>query len=77
MALMIRLTRTGKKGERKFRVIVKEKSDRRDGSYMENLGWYEKTASKITKELKMDRINYWISVGAKPSATVQQLMEMK
>lgn len=74
---MIRLTRTGKKGERKFRVIVKEKSDRRDGSYMENLGWYEKTASKITKELKMDRINYWISVGAKPSATVQQLMEMK
>jgi len=77
MALMIRLTRTGKKGERKFRVIVKEKHDRRDGKYMENLGWYEKTATKVIKELNMERVNYWLSVGAKPSVTVQKLIDMK
>ena len=42
MALVIRLTRIGKKGERKFRVVVKEKRSRRDGKSIEVLGWYEK-----------------------------------
>ncbi len=73
MSLVIRLTRTGKKGERKFRIIVKEKRDKRDGLYMEKLGWYEKKATGITKELNMERYNYWLSVGAQPSATVKEL----
>ena len=42
MSLVIRLTRTGKKGERKFRIIVKEKRSRRDGTSLDMLGWYEK-----------------------------------
>lgn len=74
MALVIRLTKMGKKGESKYRVIVKEKRDRRDGDFLENLGWYEKKATGETKELKKDRINYWLSVGATPSVTVRKLI---
>lgn len=74
MSLVIRLTRTGKRGERKFRIVVKEKRDRRDGIYMENLGWYEKKTTGITKSLRNDRIKYWVSVGAQPSATVKKLI---
>lgn len=75
--LVIRLTKTGKKGEAKYRVIVKEKRDRRDGSYVELLGWMEKTAKGIKKEIKKDRIVYWTSVGAQMSPTVQKLVAEK
>jgi len=75
--LVIRLTKKGKKGEAKYRVIVKEKRDRRDGSYVELLGWLEKTAKGTKMDLKKDRITYWKSVGAQMSATVQKLLEEK
>lgn len=75
MSLMIRLTKIGKKGESKYRVIVKEKRDRRDGNYLENLGSFEKTAKGQKVELKKDRIKYWISQGAQPSPTVKKLIE--
>lgn len=75
MSLVIRLTKTGKRGERKFRIIVKEKRDRRDGKYMENLGWYEKKATGITKHIESDRIKHWLSVGAQMSPTVKKLVE--
>lgn len=75
MALVIRLSRTGKKGERKFRVVVKEKRSRRDGKAVEFLGWIEKQGKEKTKkELNKERINYWLSQGAKPSETVRKLI---
>ncbi len=74
MSLVIRLSRTGKKGERKFRVVVKEKRSRRDGDNIEILGWYEKGA-KGAKQLNSERIHYWISQGAIPSATVSTLIK--
>jgi small subunit ribosomal protein S16 len=73
MALVIRLTRTGKKGERKFRIVVKEKRSRRDGGFVDMLGWYEKSADHSKKKVNMERYNYWLSQGAQPSATVQAL----
>lgn len=71
---MIRLTKTGHKGEAKYRVIVTEKRYRRDGKPVEYLGWVVKTAKGITKELNADRVKYWISQGALPSATVKKLI---
>ncbi len=73
MAVVIRLTRTGKKGERKFRVVVKEKRSRRDGDNIEVLGWYEMGKNGGKKEVDMERYNYWISKGALPSPTVQNI----
>ena len=75
MAVVIRLTKTGKKGEAKFRVIVKEKRSNRDGKAIEQLGWVEKTTKGTNKEIKKDRYEYWVSKGAQPSATVLGLMK--
>jgi small subunit ribosomal protein S16 len=76
MAVVIRLTRTGKKGERKFRVVVKEKRSRRDGDAVEILGWYEKGANGGKKQIDLDRYNYWISKGAIPSPTVAAIAKV-
>ncbi|HET9947254.1 MAG TPA: 30S ribosomal protein S16 [Patescibacteria group bacterium] len=75
--LVIRLMRTGRKGESKYRVIVKEKRDKRDGKAVEILGWYTKTAKGADKKVDMDRVKYWTSVGAQMSPTVKTLLESK
>ncbi len=76
MSLVIRLTHVGKKGERRFRVVVKEKRSRRDGKAIEELGWFEKTTTGQKKEINGERAKYWISQGAKPSPTVEKLLNM-
>ncbi len=73
MAVIIRLARVGKKGERKFRVVVKEKRSRRDGDSVEILGWYQ-MGPNGGKEINLERYKYWISQGALPSATVNKLV---
>lgn len=75
MSLVIRLSRTGKKGERKFRVVVKEKRSKRDGDFVELLGWYQKTKDHKKKEINKERFNYWVSKGARPSPTVAQIIK--
>lgn len=68
--------RVGKKGESKYRLVVKEKRDRRDGKAVESLGFYEKmTGGRSNKKIDLERIKYWLSVGAKPSPTVKKLLE--
>jgi small subunit ribosomal protein S16 len=75
MSLVIRLSRTGKKGERKFRVVVKEKRSKRDGGYVDLLGWYEKSKDMKNKKINMEKYNYWVSNGAQPSETVRQIVK--
>lgn len=75
MSLVIRLTRTGKKGERKFRVVVKEKRSARDGGYIDLLGWYEKSKAMNNKKIDMEKYKYWLSQGAQPSETVRQIVK--
>ncbi len=82
MAVVIRLTKTGRKGERKYRIIVKEKRSKRDGDSIEVLGRYEKNLpaarageKEVTKKINMDRYNYWISVGAKPTVSVANIIK--
>lgn len=77
MSVVIRLARTGKKGERKFRIVVKEKRSKRDGDNIEMLGSFEKGKDNGAQNLKKDRYNYWVSVGARPSDTVAKIFEVK
>ena len=63
--LVIRLSRIGRKGEAKYRVVVKEKRSNRDGKAIEMLGFYEKVSNdKVVKNLKTERIEYWKNQGA-------------
>lgn len=75
MAVVIRLTKTGRKGESKYRIVVKEKRSRRDGKAIEYVGWYEKRENGEKKEVKSDRVAYWLSQGATLSATVAKIVK--
>jgi small subunit ribosomal protein S16 len=73
--LVIRFTRTGKRGERKYRLVVKEKRSKRDGKPVDLLGYYEKTVNSVTKEFDNDKIKYWISKGAQMTPSVKDVIE--
>ncbi len=73
--LRIRLTRMGAKKQPFYRVIIKEKRSKRDGKYMENLGTYNPMVDPPEVKLNHERIEYWISKGAKPSETVASLIK--
>lgn len=74
MAVVIRLSKIGKRGEGRYRVVVIEKRYRRDGKPIETLGWYEKKEKEQKNKVNKERYNYWISKGAKPSATVEKIV---
>jgi len=74
MSVVIRLTKMGKRGESRYRVVVTEKRYRRDGEPIESLGWYEKGIKVQKKEINKARYDYWISKGAKPSPTVEKIV---
>ncbi len=76
MSVVIRLSKMGKRGESRYRVVVKEKRSRRDGKNIETLGWFEKRETKELKEINLKRAQYWISQGAKPSPTVAKLLNL-
>ncbi|MEK9178243.1 MAG: 30S ribosomal protein S16 [Patescibacteria group bacterium] len=73
--LMIRLSKMGRKGERRFRVVVTEKRERRDGRVVEALGFWEKGTEKGLSSLNKQRYEYWVGKGARPSATVAKIFE--
>lgn len=75
MAVVIRLSKMGKRGEGRYRVVVTEKRYRRDGEPIETLGWYEKREKNENKEINKDRYDYWISKGAVPSPTVEKIVK--
>ncbi len=65
----------GAKGKPFYRVVVKEKRSKRDGKYLENVGTYNPMTDPSTVDLKHERIQYWISVGAQPTETVASLIK--
>lgn len=74
MGVVIRLSKMGKKGEARYRLVVMEKRTRRDGRPIEILGWFEKTIKGNKNEINKERYNYWISQGAQPSGSVRKLI---
>lgn len=67
--------RMGAKGKPFYRLVVKEKRSKRDGKYLENVGTYNPMMDPAEVNLKHDRIQYWISVGAQPTETVASLIK--
>ena len=67
--------RMGAKKKPFYRLVVKEKRSKRDGKYLENVGTYNPMADPAEVNLKHDRIEYWISVGAQPTETVASLIK--
>jgi len=69
----IRLLRTGARKQPKYRIVVTDEQRKRDGGFIEILGNYNPIKEPIEIKLKVDRYDYWLSVGAQPSKTVSEL----
>jgi small subunit ribosomal protein S16 len=72
--LMIRLKRTGARKQPHYRVIVIEKERARDGRPVEVVGTYNPRTNPASIELKRERIDYWVSKGAKLSDRVSKIV---
>ena len=72
--LRIRLQRIGKKKQPTYRLIVSEKTKDTQAGSLEILGEYNPVRTEKVINLKEDRIKHWISVGAQPSNTVNNLL---
>lgn len=76
MALKIRLRQQGRKNRAFYRMVVTDSRNRRDGRYVEVLGWYNPIESELDKmlNLKPDRIVHWLSVGAQLTERAEALI---
>ncbi|HVZ66883.1 MAG TPA: 30S ribosomal protein S16 [Patescibacteria group bacterium] len=77
MSLVIRLSRIGRKGEAKYRVVVKEKRSNRDGKAIDVIGSYERMVGKESKNIDAEKLAKWKSVGAQMSPAVEKLLSAK
>ncbi|WP_299326917.1 30S ribosomal protein S16 [uncultured Helicobacter sp.] len=73
MATVIRLTRMGRKKKPFYRVVVTDSRKRRDGGWIESIGYYNPLTQPATIKIDNDRLAYWKGVGAKMSERVEKL----
>ena len=73
----IRLSRSGAKKRPFYHLVVTDSRNRRDGRYIERLGFFNPVGKDSEENLRIDmeRINYWISQGAQPSDRVLTLLK--
>lgn len=73
----IRLSRGGAKKRPFYHIVVTDSRNRRDGRYIERLGFFNPVATGKEQDLKVDlvRADYWLSQGAKPSDRVAGLLK--
>ena len=72
--LRIRLSRTGKKKQSNYRIVVANIEAKRDGRVVERIGHYNPRTEPIDYRIDEGRALYWLSVGAQPSDAVQRLL---
>ena len=72
--VMIRLARVGAPKQPYYRVVVIEKDRARNGRSIEVVGTYNPRTSPASIELKRERIDYWVSKGAKLSDRVSKIV---
>lgn len=77
MATVIRLTRMGRKKKPFYRIVVTDSRKRRDGGWIESIGFYNPLQEPAVVKIDTDRLNYWKGVGAKMSERVAKLSSSK
>lgn len=72
--LVIRLSRVGRSKKNIYRIIVQQKTAAPKSKAIEIVGSYNPLTNPATTVLKKERILYWISKGAQPSATMNNML---
>lgn len=73
--LKIRLSRTGKKSQPSFRIVVQEHTAAVKGKFIEALGYYRPATKNKDFKVNFERVKHWFSMGAKPSDTLAVLLK--
>ncbi|WWO95211.1 MAG: 30S ribosomal protein S16 [Candidatus Dasytiphilus stammeri] len=76
--IIIRLARHGSKKKPFYKIVVTDNRSPRDGRFIERVGFFNPfmiTQQNNSLDLKLNRIKYWISQGAKLSSRVKYLMK--
>jgi len=73
----IRLARHGSKKRPFYHLTVADKRDRRDGRFIEQVGFYNPLARGVEQKLRVnqERVDYWLGQGAQTSDRVKQLLK--
>ena len=76
MAVRIRMKKMGRKHRAFFRICVMDSRVQRDGKAIEEVGFYDPMVQDKAARVKlnMERVDYWMSVGAQPSEKVNALI---
>ena len=72
----IRLARGGVKKKPYYRIVVADQRCKRDGRYLERIGFYNPMVKENRFEIDAERLKHWLSVGAQPSDRVGKLMKL-
>lgn len=77
--VVIRLARGGAKNRPFYSIVVTDSRNRRDGRFIERVGFYNPVANEKEERLRfhLDRVDYWVGVGAQLSDTVARLLKEK
>ncbi|MFC3848193.1 30S ribosomal protein S16 [Helicobacter baculiformis] len=70
---VVRLTRVGRKKKPFYRVVVTDSRKKRDGGWIESIGYYNPLSDPKVVHIDHTRLAYWKSVGAKMSERVSKL----
>ncbi|MDK6725781.1 30S ribosomal protein S16 [Neisseria mucosa] len=75
--VVIRLARGGSKHRPFFHVVVADSHNRRDGRFIERVGFYNPVANEKQERVRLqaDRLNHWIAQGAQVSEAVAKLIK--
>ena len=71
----IRLSQTGSRNRRTYRIVAVEEGKKRDGRSVEILGFYNPLTKPQELQFKKDRIDYWVSKGAQITPAVKTLLQ--
>lgn len=74
MAVRIRLRQVGKKHRRSYWIVACDARVKRDGKFLEKLGFYDPNMDPSKFEIDKKRLKYWLEKGAQPTETVRRLI---
>jgi small subunit ribosomal protein S16 len=74
LPVKIRLARVGRNKIAKYRIVAADSRMKRDGRFLETIGFYDPQKEPKVYNYKADRIAYWLKSGAQPTETVSNLL---
>lgn len=72
--LKIRLSQTGTKNKKKYRILAIEEGKKRDGNAVEILGYYNPIVKPAELKINKERIQFWVTQGAQVTEAVKKLL---